>query len=235
MDASGVSQAVLVQPSLYGFDNSYIADCVRQYPNRLAAVGMVDVEAVDACERLAFWVRERGIRGLRIAPLLPSQADVLCHAGMARVWDQAAWLDIPICLLLTPSHIGDLHRLIRDCPGTKVVVDHLGRPDRGQSNLEVAIQPLLSLAQYPAVYVKVSGLPVISQEPYPHADAFPLIQSVYECFGPHKMMWATDFPHILDQCGYANALAMVHQFPFLTGEDREWVLGKTAQTLWEFA
>jgi predicted TIM-barrel fold metal-dependent hydrolase len=235
MDTSGVSHAVLVQPSLYGFDNSYLADCIRRHPNQFAAVGMIDVRAEDALPRLSYWVQERGIGGLRIAPLLLSEGDVLSHAGAGRIWERAAELHIPICLLLAPSHIGSARSLIQSCPQATVVIDHLGRPDRSVAEPDVAIQPLLELAEYANVYVKISALPVISREPYPHADTFALIEAVWKHFGARRMLWATDFPHILDQCGYARALDVVRShLHFFTEHDREWILGRTALELWAF-
>jgi len=235
MDGNGVTYAVLVQASLYGYDNSYVADCVRRYPGRFAAVGMVDVRSETPVERLAYWVTERGLQGVRLAPLLKSQADVLRHPGAREIWEGAARLGVPVCLLLTPRDIADVEKLIRACPETRVVIDHLGRPDLCNQDPSTVLQPLLNLAQYPCVYVKVSALPVISEAPYPHTDTFALICRVYERFGSRRMVWATDFPHILSQCGYANALAILRrQMPFLTHDDKEWILGGTARVLWAF-
>jgi predicted TIM-barrel fold metal-dependent hydrolase len=74
---------------------------------------------------------------------------------------------------------------------------------------------------------------VISREPYPHADTFALIEAVWKHFGAQRMLWATDFPHILDQCGYAKALDVVRShLHFLTEHDKEWILGRTALGLW---
>lgn len=235
MDNSGVSQAVLVQPAIYRFDNSYLADCVRRYPGRFAGVGNIDVRAEAPAETLVYWVKERGIQGVRFAPLLDeleSTDSSLRHPAIREIWEQAARLGVPVCLLIAPSHIGEVEKLIRDYPEVTVIIDHLGRPDVSTLELSAALQPLLGLAQYSSVYVKISGLPVISGEPYPYLDTFTLIEKVYERFGAQRMMWATDFPHILGQCGYGKALDIMRQLPFLTRKDREWILGKVALTLW---
>ena len=50
----------------------------------------------------------------------------------------------------------------------------------------------------------------------------------------HSSQEIAAFPHILDQCGYAQALALVDRFDFLLRGEREWLLGKTAQRLWAF-
>ncbi len=45
MANAGVDKAVIVQPKHYGFDNRYIADCLKRFPGKFAAVGLVDPTA----------------------------------------------------------------------------------------------------------------------------------------------------------------------------------------------
>ena len=92
---------------------------------------------------------------------------------------------------------------------------------------------LLALAGRERVYVKVSGHYALSNEPYPYRDTWPIMRALHACFGPQRMMWATDFPYILFHCGYGRALALIRdELPFLTAEDKDWILGRTAATLW---
>ena len=48
------------------FDNRYVADCLRRFPGRFAAIGLVAPKAPDAPDRLEKLVREDGFGGLRI-------------------------------------------------------------------------------------------------------------------------------------------------------------------------
>src|SRR4051794_17521013 len=53
MDQAGVNKAALVHSSTtYGYDNSYVADCVAQRPDRFTAVFSVDVLAPDAPQKI---------------------------------------------------------------------------------------------------------------------------------------------------------------------------------------
>ena len=56
MDKNGVTHCVLVQVVFHGWDNSYIADCVRRYPKRLVAHGLIDPLDPNVAERLEYWV-----------------------------------------------------------------------------------------------------------------------------------------------------------------------------------
>ena len=64
----GVVRAVLVQPVYPGEDNGYVADCAARRPDRYAAICVVDPRTPAAADRLAYWVRERGCKGLRLRP-----------------------------------------------------------------------------------------------------------------------------------------------------------------------
>ena len=66
LDAAGVDYAVAVQPSVYGWDNSYVCDCIERHSDRLIGVCLVNPRAANAAERLRYWCAERGCRGLRI-------------------------------------------------------------------------------------------------------------------------------------------------------------------------
>ena len=48
MESAGVHRAVIVQPIHYLYDNRYVADCLRRFPDRFAAIGLVNRQAPDA-------------------------------------------------------------------------------------------------------------------------------------------------------------------------------------------
>src|ERR1700684_3663943 len=59
---AGVERAILVQAfGAYRYDNNYVADAAARFPDRFVAVGIVDVVAPDAADKLTYWVKERGV------------------------------------------------------------------------------------------------------------------------------------------------------------------------------
>jgi len=85
------------------------------------------------------------------------------------------------------------------------------------------------------VYVKISHTWNISRQSYPWKDTHDLVKRVYEAFGAKRIMWATDWPVCLNNTVYSRTLSVVRdEMGFITLEDLEWILGKTALTLWNF-
>ncbi len=235
MNEAGVDKAVIVQPSNYLYDNRYVAESMRRYPGRFAGVALVDPHAVDAPDQLERLVREDGFGGMRLH--LAGEADprVLAAPKQDPLWQRSQELGTCFIVLGPPGALPALEPIIARFPGVPVVIDHLGKVAVDEPTPRPHLGNVLRLSQYPNVYVKVSNMNGMSKEPYPHKDTFDIVRRVYDAFGPRRLMWGTDFPYVLDSCGYAPALNLVKEhLDFLTDDDKTWVLSGTAASIWRF-
>ena len=233
MEASGVDRAVLVQPSFYGYNHQYLVDCLHRYPNKFAAVGLVDPRGQNPPAELEHLVQDLGICGLRLLPLLDSDFTAFGDRTLIPLWEKAAELDIPICLLIGLHQLNWLEPNIGRFPEVKVVIDHLGRVIVAEGPPYPGFQDLLDLAHYPNTYVKLSALSSLSQMNYPHQDIFALIRMALNAFGPKRLIWGTDFPFVSGLDGYIQELMLIQrEISFLDENDKSWTLGKAATTLW---
>jgi L-fuconolactonase len=227
----GVDRAVLVQPVYPGEDNSYVADAAAQDPDRFAAVCVVDPRKSDAAERLAYWVTERGCRGLRLRPKVAAEEQCFGDPSTFPLWQEAARLEIAINVLGNFEHLGAVATLAERFPAVPIIIDHLAHPPLPLTAAELA--PLLNLAQFPRVYAKVSGYYYFSQEAYPHRDGVEVVRAAYDRFGAERLLWGSDFPHVTLRMGYGPALAMVEAaFTWLSAEERQRILGQNSLRLY---
>lgn len=237
METAGVDKAVLVQPSNYGFDNRYLADCLARYPGRFAGVMRIDPVDAAAPARLSMWVEEYGIRGLRIAPFRILDGEWVHDQRIAPLWRRAERLQIPVCFQGVRGRLGQLVQMVRRLcetyPGLAIALDHMGHPTVADGAGSSESLALLSLAGCRQVYVKVSGHYALSAEPYPHPDTWPLMQTLLSSFGPERLMWGSDFPYILQHGGHGMSLDLLGMaLPGLSELDKEWLLGRTAGAIW---
>jgi len=237
MSSAGVDKAVIVQPKQSLFDNRYVADCLEQFPGKFAAVGLVDPTTPDAPDRLEELVVEHGFGGMRLHLGRYGPPSVLAAPDQNPLWQMAEKLGACILLLGYEEEYAALEPIVSRFPQVNVVFDHLAAVPAN----EVAPYPLLNIllrfAQYPNVYVKVSNVCHRSEEPYPHRDTFPMIHQVYDAFGPERLMWGSDFPHVIrpGATGYVESLDLIRkEIDFFTEEDLEWILCKTIQKIWQF-
>ena len=232
MAANGVARTVIVQVIHYRWDNRYLADVLRQYPDKFQGICRVNPEDPAAPEHLARLTTDEGFRGVRLSPSDKADGDWISGPLMKPLWRQAADLKVPMTILAAPSRMPDLIPWIEQNPELTVVIDHmadspLNHPDE--------LNKLLALARYPQVYVKISHMWSLSQQSYPYPDAAQQVKQVFDAFGPLRLMWGTDWPICLNKLSYAQAVALYRDhLAWLTPKDREQILYKTVQQIWPF-
>jgi L-fuconolactonase len=236
MERYGVSHAVLVQ--MQGqTNNDYQFDCVRRYPGRFANVVLVDTDQPDATETLAR-LAEQGASGVRLKATTRSPGD-----DPLAIWRAAGRLGLSVSCagasvdFATETFAG----LVAALPEVTIVLEHLGslsRPD--QNDTERALrQQVLALARFPNCAMKITGLGEFAQralpvtEPFPFAEPVPpLLQQVYDAFGPERMLWGSDYPPSGAREGYGSALRLpMAQLADKSEDDRALIFGGTALRL----
>src|SRR5262245_33724426 len=69
MDTSAVSHCVLVQVIYHGWDNLYVAHCLKAHPKRFRGQGLIDPTDPKAAEKLELWVKKHSLSGMRFSPI----------------------------------------------------------------------------------------------------------------------------------------------------------------------
>ena len=231
MKANGVEGSVLVQYIGYRWDNRYVADTLKKYPQRfqgVARVNPLDREAPEHLSRLT----EEGFRGVRLSPGSDASGDWIRGDLMPPLWKRAESLQVPIVILAPITRMPDISDLTERYPGLIVVIDHMADCPVDQPR---ELEKLTALARYPKVFVKISHTWSISKQPYPYLDVQGHIRRLYSAFGPKRLMWATDWPVVEERATYRQALTVVRDdMKFLNEEDKSWILSKTVERVWPF-
>ena len=236
MDEVGVDKAVIVQPIYYLFDNRYVADCLRRFPGRFAAIGLVDPKASDAPDRLEKLVREDGFGGLRIHSSRLDHPSEWAAPDQDPLWRRSKELGTCFIVHGPAANLPHLEPIIGRFPEVPVVLDHIGGAPTNEESPFPLLSHVLDLARFPKVYVKLTPQAHKSELPFPHADTFPAFRRIYDAFGPQRLMWGTNFPGVMKGVGYGPALEMFRDHvDFLTDDDKAWLFHRTALQVWSFA
>jgi predicted TIM-barrel fold metal-dependent hydrolase len=227
MDQTGVDRAIIVPPTWAGDGNETALETVQTYPDRFAIMGRIDTEAPGAAELLERWLQQPNMLGIRMTFRVPVYRDLLLSGRLDWFWDATERLGIPVaCLVAGEASI--LEPVAAKYPGLTLVLDHMGcilegPPEHAFSTIEES----LTLAKYPAVSVKVSSAPCFSAQDYPFADVIPYLKRFYDAYGPRRMMWGADLTRLRGT--YSECLRQFQEaLDFLSDDDKEWVLGRTA-------
>ena len=135
-----------------------------------------------------------------------------------------------MCLLVNPNDLPVVDRKCEEFPDTPVVIDHMARIGKDGPILEADIQKLCALARHKQVKVKISAFYALGKKKPPHSDLVPLVQRLYEEFGPQRLMWASDCPFQIADETYEDSISFVRdRLSFLSSDDKAWVLRRTAE------
>lgn len=247
MKANGVDRANLIQMSYYcpknalskmgkGFDNRYMLDMMALYKGVFVGTAVID-PADKPAERMTELAKQR-VRAFRIYPGL--ERNVQPNAGAGARWLESAGYEKmfaagsknnqAMSCLIGPDAMPDLDRMCKRYPETPVIVDHLCRIGADGTIRDQDVDALCAMARHPRVFVKVGAFYALGKKKPPYTDLAPLIQRVVKAFGANRCMWESDCPFQVVEHQYADSIDLVRKrLDFLSEQDKEWLLGKTAE------
>lgn len=233
MDEAGIAHAMVVQASTaYGNDNRYVLDAVNAHPDRFCGVFSIDVLAPDAVDKFKYWLTE-GLSGLRLfltGTTMPGQAKWLDDERSFPVWEYAQENNISICLQMTAAGIPALQRMLGLFPRSRVLLDHLARPDLADGAPYASAQPLFDLAQHRGVYLKLTNR-TITEASRGASTPQAFFPKVLDAFGAQRIAWGSNFPSA--EGSLKNLLAEAKAgLSMLSAEDQAWIFGDTARTIY---
>lgn len=228
----GVSRIVLIQMSFYGYDNSYMLDMMQKHQGTFSGVAVIDEN--DQPRKTMLELKEKGVRGFRIAPASRSADNWLTGEGMVEMWKCGAEHGLAMCPLIDPIFLPSVDAMCEKHPETPVVVDHFARVGVDGTIRDKDLENLCRLARHKNTHVKVSAFYALGHKKSPYTDLGPMIRRVLDAFGPERLMWASDCPfQVGEGHNYADSINLIKSgLDFLTESDKQWLLRKTAEKVY---
>jgi len=193
LDKLGVARAVLVQPSVYGTDNSAMLDAMAADPERLRGVAVVDDNIPD--EELES-MHAAGVRGLRCN--LAVARDGRARLNVKKMRELAERIERFGWHLEFSLHVDEYPVLDRDLDGFPVdlVFAHFGymRAERGVDN--AGFRSLLALMDRGRAWVKLTGPYRVANSALPYPEVVPFARALVDA-APDRVLWGTDWPHVM--------------------------------------
>ena len=189
----GLERAVIVQPSVYGTDNSVTLAATKESPIPCRGVAVIDETISD--DEIAQLDRA-GIRGIRL-----NLVDVASPSGdmpleiARRLADRIAPLGWHTEFLVHVDDYPNFDAMFADFP-TDIVLGHLGymRPDKDIA--DPGFRALLRLMQGGRCWVKLTGPYRISSGDLPYPGVTETAHALIDG-APDRIVWGSDWPHVM--------------------------------------
>jgi predicted TIM-barrel fold metal-dependent hydrolase len=187
-----ISRVVIVNPTVYGSDNSCTLDGMKQRGPIARGVAVIDDkttnESLDKMNRA-------GMRGIRLniqpsGPIDSSQARSEFQRAVDRVKSQPTW---HIQIYTRLAVIEAIKDLVMAAP-MPIVFDHFGGAQAPLGVSQSGFSTLLDLVHRDKVYVKISA-PYRSSTLLPdYADVAPFAKALISA-NVQRIVWGSDWPH----------------------------------------
>lgn len=184
----GCDRAVLVQPSIYGTDNSAIEEALGSGKFDLRGIAVV---APDVSDKELERLHGLGFRGIRVNIASGTPGLKLADAPqLARRVKPLGWhLQFFANFREKPSLANEIAKL-----DITVVIDHFARVPASEGIDGRAFRALLELMRRENCHAKLMGPYFVSDHPPNYEDITPLVEKLVEV-AADRLMWATDWPH----------------------------------------
>ena len=190
----GVERAVLVQPSVYGSDNTVMLNALQSTGGAFRGVAVVDDTVSDA--ELAT-LNAAGVRGVRVNIVdgKDRKPGTLPMAELTALATRIAPMRWHMEFLMHCDEFPDMDRTFADFP-VDIVLGHLGymKTDKGLD--DAGFQSLLRLMKTGKAWVKFTGPYRISTQALPHADTNAYAQALVQA-NVERVLWGSDWPHVM--------------------------------------
>lgn len=162
--------------------DSRVGETIAQLVGRPGGARLVGVRHQVHDEPDERWLRRHDVRaGLQAVE----------HAGL--VYD----------LLVRPRELPAALETVRELPGLRFVVDHIGKPPIACAKMDGWAHGMAALAAEPNVWVKLSGMVTEADlDRWTPGDLAPYVEAVRGWFGDERLLFGSDWPVCLVAASY---------------------------------
>jgi L-fuconolactonase len=230
LKAAGVTSTVLVQASNSIAESRWLLELADQYSFIAGIVGWVDLTSDDVVQQLDELTAHPKFKGVRHLVESEPADDWLVQPRVLRGLHTLATYGVAYDLLLHPRHLKHARTVAESCPELRLVVDHLAKPPIASGEIKEWAADIRSLAAYPNVWCKLSGLVTEADwSSWKTADLKPYVDTALESFGPERMMFGSDHPVCLLTASYARVLdSFAELLADLSDDERSSVFSRNA-------
>jgi L-fuconolactonase len=179
-------------------------------------VGFLKIDAEDAIAHLDSYQSLRGFKYLvGIRDIAHDYEDVkyLSKPQVIKNVQELGKRGLVYDLLTKTPHMRAAIDLVKACPNTKFVLDHISKPYIAKADMQPWADQITELASFENVVVKVSGLFTEADwKNWKKEDFWPYLEHITKSFTPNRMMFGSDWPVCLLAATYKQSIDLVEEF-----------------------
>lgn len=204
---------VEVEPPYALLEAEWVAERAEEEPRIQAMVPWAPLEYGEQSRAFLEALLETSslVKGIR--RLIQSEpVDFPLDPGFTRGVQLLPRYDLSFDLCLYHRHLANTIQLVRQCPETSFILDHIGKPDVKDHVLDPWRAEIRQLAAFPNVMCKISGMVTeADHQNWTPEDLRPYLEHVLEVFGEDRVVFGGDWPVVYQAATYRRWVATVDE------------------------
>jgi L-fuconolactonase len=205
----GIDAAILVQAAPQVEDTAWLIELARGVDWIIGVTGWVDLdsERVDYAPLMA----EPKFAGIRAQLRRIADAGFVRQPRVVRNLGAALEAGLGVTLLAEHRHYAPVAAVLDELPPGPITFNHLGMafPEVPRDDWRRAMR---RFARRPRTFLQLSGLPFLAGPSWQTTGAQRLLDEALDLFGPHRLLFASDWPMLVRFTDYASWVRAVEAF-----------------------
>ena len=229
-----ISGTILVQAAPTVAETDFLLKLAERAPFIKGVVGWVDFESPNAPSEIFRLVEHPALVGLR--PMIQDISDIdwMLSSRLKPAFNALVKADLTFDALTLPSHLINLFQLLSDHYEMRTVIDHGSKPQIRNQQYSDWAKNIKRIASDTKAFCKLSGLVTEAGPNWTVNDLKPYVSHLLNTFGPHRLIWGSDWPVCTLAASYDRWIEVTHNLlDHLSKEDRLAIMGGNARTAYK--
>jgi L-fuconolactonase len=204
-----IDKTILVQAAPTIAETEFLLELYEQNEFIAGVVGWLDMESPSFASEYRRLRSHKGFVGIR--PMLQDLEDDkwILRKSVLKNIELLVEDDFPIDLLIYPHHLPTIIQLLEVFPSLRAVINHLGKPRIAEQIIKPWKEQITEIASYKNVMCKLSGMVTEAGQEIQTSEIEPFVQHVIKVFGPHSVMFGSDWPVCLLKASYQDVVELL--------------------------
>ena len=233
LQQNDVAGTIAVQADQTEKETDFLLQLAAENKFIKGVVGWVDLRADNLQQRLEHYMQFTHLKGFRHVlqgedPAFMLQPSFLKGIGLLKQFN------FTYDILIFPKHLPAALQMIQQFPDQPFIIDHIAKPYIKDGLTDEWKKDMLSIAQYPNVHCKISGMVTeADMRNWKQADFTPYLDAVMEAFGINRVMFGSDWPVCLAAGSYKAVAGIVkNYFAGFSAEEQQLFFSKNASAFY---
>ncbi|HTZ84796.1 MAG TPA: amidohydrolase family protein [Candidatus Acidoferrales bacterium] len=234
LHSNGFRGSVAVQTRQTLEETRWLLELAQEGRSILGVVGWVDLCSPELRTQLDTFAKNPKLVGIRHIVQGEPDDRFLMRSDFLRGISLLEEFDLAYDILIYTRHLHVAAEFVERFPHQRFLLDHMAKPPIKSGEIKRWAEGIRRIAAFPNLFCKLSGL--VTEADWEHwkpEQVHPYLDVAFDCFGPERLMFGSDWPVCLVASSYTRVIELVKKYlDRYSPEAREGVMGGNARRFW---